>query len=93
MNLRPTATISTDHEGIHVVVTWEGAPLDRPSTGGFCLKPTHMALAKRLVKAIEAGVVYRTPSIERDVYGQTYVRAGCRVLGRRLNADLLRLGY
>lgn len=96
--LKPTAIIkqTTDYEGkptINVSIVWSGATLDRPTSGGFGLKPTHLALAKRLAKAIDAGVVYLNPTVRTDVNGQTYVSSSCCVLGRTLNADLKRLGF
>jgi hypothetical protein len=93
VQLKATATIREDDEGIHVDVTWSGVELDRPSTGGFGLKKTHRQLAERLKRAIDAGAVYPVATVARDVNQKTYVRADSKVGGRHLNADLRRLGY
>lgn len=102
--LKPTATITTEvfsdmgpETRIHVEVTWGGADLDRPSTGGFILGPVSMSgkmkLAQRLVRAIDEGAVYTDPKVVKDVNGKTYVQAHCKVMGKYLNAALKRLGY
>ena len=91
--LTATANIIHRTDEIYVEVTWSGAPLDRPSTGGFGLKKSHLALANRLKRAIDAQAVHTDPEVKADTYGKTYVSARCRVLGRMLNADLKRLGF
>lgn len=91
--LRAHATIVEEADGLAIQVTWTGAELDRPSTGGWVVKRTHRALAERLVRAIEAGKVFKEPTLRRDIYGKTYVSASARVLGRTMNADLRRLGF
>lgn len=50
---------------------------------GWMLPLNKQALAKRLARAIEAGVVCKEDANGVDV----------RVLGRTLNADLVRLGF
>ena len=96
-NLKVTAKIEKTAEGsLTVRTTWVnfgGPALDRTAGLAFGLKATHGTLAARLVRAIEAGVVFVDPSIERDINGATYVVASSRVLGRTLNADLRRLGF
>lgn len=67
---------------------WEG--VDRPCTFGMVCLARH---APRLVKACEAGVVFKNPTIIKDIYGKTYVEASCQVWGRQLNSDLKKLGY
>lgn len=59
------------------------------------LKADSMALAKRLKRAVEAGVVFAPARLERDVYGEEYATADFAnyVRGRALNADLRRLGF
>lgn len=79
--------------GRYIVEThWTGVELDRPCTGGISTG-TNRKLAERLAAAINAGVVYTDPKVQKDVNGATYVQAGCKVFGRRLNADLKRLGF
>ena len=90
----PTATV--EHatgeglEGFRVSVTWSGG-VDRPTVGGYIL--SNRKTADRLAAAINAGAVYVDPQIRTDAYGQTYVQATSRVLGRTASADLKRLGY
>ena len=70
---------------------WSG--VDRPDTGGWTVSTTKMAL--RLVAAIRAGFVCTNPRVMTDVHGKTYVThdGHSRILGRRMNADLKRLGF
>jgi hypothetical protein len=91
--LKATAEVFEDDQGIHVKVVWSGAPLDRPSTGGFIIGKGHLALARRLERAINAQAVHANARVVKDVYGKTYVSANCLVLMRKANADLRRLGY
>lgn len=93
MNLTPIATITTDDDGIHVQVMWEGGELDRRYGYGWGFSANKMALAKRLVRAINAGVVFSTPTINTDVNGNTYAFAASNVRGRCANADLRALGF
>lgn len=99
MNLTPVASAefreaTPDSPAAIVVETiWVAdPPLDRPMTYGISCgrKPK---LADRLVRAIDAGVVFDRPQVVVDVAGKTYVSASCKVLGRTLNADLKKLGY
>ena len=60
---------------------------------GWTVKPTEIALARRLARAIETGVAFTAVEMKRDVNGKTYVSAAAQVLGRRMNADLKRLGF
>lgn len=102
--LKPVAVIEQKfdefygEDAISVTVNWTGIKLDRPNTGGWCVGPvskpaTHRMVA-RLVAAINAGVAC-TPGkgIVRDNGGQTYVASDHHVSGKRMNADLRRLGY
>lgn len=92
-NLQPVAVIKTGGDDLFltVEVSYPNAGVDRPCTYGISVR--RGSLANRLVKAINAGVVMADAHIATDVHGQTYVAATCRVLGRRLNADLKRMGY
>lgn len=76
---------------IEVSPVWEG--VDRPTSGGWVLPATRTDLVKRLALAIEGGAACPNPVVRTDVNGKTYVDYGCVILGRRLNADLKRLGY
>lgn len=60
---------------------------------GIALKLTHRALADRLIRAINAGVVFTDVKILKDVHDAEYISSTCHTLGRRLNADLTRLGF
>jgi hypothetical protein len=66
--------------------------VDRPDLLGISTGTNHK-LAERLVRAIEAGAVFTFERTQQDVNGKTFVVAGCKVSGRRLNADLKRLGF
>lgn len=87
------AVVSREFSRINVDIAWSGAKLDRPCTGGFGLRASDGELAKRLVAAINAQVVEVDPIVMRDVNGKTYVSSTSRVMGRRMNADLKRLGF
>lgn len=51
-------------------------------------------LATRLARAVAAGVVLKNASIKHDIHGKRYVSADqTTVMGRRMNADLKRLGF
>ena len=81
----------------YVSVWWSGEPddalLDRPHSFGWAVSGHKRALAERLVRAVNAGAVFGTAFVKRDVYGKTYIEADCKVSGRHLNTDLQRLGY
>lgn len=78
---------------IRVVVTYDAPGLDRKDGYAWGLPARHRALADRLVRAIEAGVVLGDPEIRTDVNGNTYVSATSRILARMMNAELRRLGF
>jgi len=75
----------------HVVeTTWSGA--DR--TDGYGIScADNLRLANRLKAAITAGVVFTNPVIKTDINRKTYVTHDINVSGRRLDADLIRLGF
>lgn len=92
--LTPTATIKPSphpHTSFMVRATYPHAGTDRVNGMGWVVKK--LSVAKRLVTAIEAGAVLTSPTIETDVNCNTYVSASSQVLGRKMNADLKRLGY
>jgi hypothetical protein len=60
---------------------------------GIGLKITHRALADRLVRAINAGVVFTNVHVTKDVHDAEYITSTCHTIGRHLNADLKRLGF
>jgi hypothetical protein len=78
---------------IAILTTVCGIELDRYDIMGYVVGPRHMALAKRLKKAIEAGAVFTPKGVKKDIYGETYLDYTTHVLGRRMNADLKRLGF
>ena len=73
--LKPTATKTFDADGIHVTVTWSGVPLDRPIGYGWLLGAKDELTADRLTAAVNAGVVFKNPTVMKDVNGKTYVSA------------------
>ena len=78
------------HFIVHSTVT--NIAVDRPSLHGISTG-ANRKLAERLVRAIESGRVFSFERIGTDVNGKTYIVSGCKVWGRRLNADLKRLGF
>lgn len=69
--------------------------VDRPEGVGIDLNdtPAHWALARRLQRAINAGVASPISGIGTDCTGKTYARTTLNVMGKYLNADLKRLGF
>jgi len=80
-------------EGILVRVTFPNAGVDRPESIGVLVGIKQHKLVKRLVKAINDGVAFTDAKIQTSISGKTYVAGNLQVVGRRLNADLKRLGY
>lgn len=103
----PTATLSEknnplprpsepDAKELYVNVTWNGpTPLDRPCVGGWVFSPSQRKLAERLVRAINAGVVYTSPTLRTDVNGRTYVEAKQTQFfhKRHMHKSLLAVGF
>lgn len=87
------ARIITQDDSIVVRVRWEGGEVDRREWGGWSLPKRHMALAVRLRDAINTQKVLRNPKIAKDVHGKTFILAFNPISGRRMNADLARLGF
>lgn len=75
--------------GWDVLPVWSG--VDRPNVGGWVV--TSEGIARRLERALLAGVVCTNPGIGTDVNGQTYPTFRSTVLARLANTDLLRLGF
>ena len=96
-DFKPNTSIAFDDDGRIVVRTFfSKAGVDRSEAMAFGLgepNDRRHALALRLVRAIEAGAVFTAPEIKTDVNGKTFVSAGSEVIGRRMNADLKRLGF
>lgn len=51
------------------------------------------ALAQRLSAAILAGAAFGPAEVRKDIHGRTYLSANSPIMGRRMNADLARLGF
>lgn len=71
--------------------------LDRDHVYGWSVGsagPKAEKMAARLSAAVLAGKVFSGAETRKDIHGRTYLSAdGCRVMGRRMNADLRRLGF
>jgi len=93
MTYTPTATIEAREDEIVVRTIWSGPNLDRTDGHAWAFSDRSMPLAKRLVRAIEAGAAFGTPELRTDARGKTYVTADPKVFGRKANADLRRLGF
>ncbi len=93
----PTATIIDQDGGdVLVNVTWKGfQPLDRPSTGGWSFPAKKLQVARRLARAINAGVVYKNPQRLLDVNGDAYIQAETTQFfhGRHMEASLRAVGF
>ena len=98
--MKPTTKVIHPHEVVgtsagpmlpgYVCVEFHWDGVDRPCSFGIVCKAQH---APRLEAACKAGVLFKKASIQKDIYGKTYVEASCQVWGKRLNSDLKRLGY
>ena len=84
-------TVTTGVDGIHVTVTTPVA--DREDVYAWALSRKDGVLASRLARAVRDGVVLTNPVKKTDVNGKTYISVDSQILGRRMNADLKRLGY
>jgi len=93
MDLKPTAMIESTENGTVVSIVFLDAGVDRTVSIGVIVDPKKPNLIIRLTKAIEAGVAFTDTQIKKNIYGKTYVAGNLQVIGRRLNADLKRLGY
>ena len=72
------------------------ATVDRKHVAGWLVgKPGKASdkLADRLVAAILAGKAITVDGVLTDVRGKTYLGTTHNVVGRRMNADLVRLGF
>lgn len=88
-----TATRGEDGDWTVKAVFVSDVQVDRPNSRGWGLGPRHEALANRLVRAVNDGVIFSDFRKGTDDNGQTYLTATSNILGRTLNADLRRLGY
>jgi hypothetical protein len=84
----------SDHDELIVWPYWSGN-VDRPEGYGYAFADDARgrALAQRLKAAMLAQVVFTDAHVLRDINGKTYIDAHSRVLGRKANADLRRLGF
>jgi len=80
------------HESFVVHTTVTDILVDRPEMHAISAGKNRK-LAERLAAAINAGVVFTFERTQQDINGKTFVVANCAVSGRRLNADLKRLGF
>lgn len=92
-NLKTKTTTETrdGREIVTLMVNTKGLPVDRTDLAGWSVKDHVMAA--RLSMAVLDGKVFGPGTIKTDVNGKTYVTADSNVWGRRMNADLKRLGY
>src|SRR4051812_6638327 len=83
--------VREDGDSLCVAVIWKN--VDRPDVGGWGLKKSHRSLANRLAAALATERIHANAEVKTDVNGQTYVSSHPPILGRKLNADLKRLGF
>jgi len=96
---RPSATATYEDApdewtpaGWHVRVTWKtDPPVDRTDGSGWLVLKE--SVARRLVRAVNDGVVFTDIEVAEDINDRTYVAARSLVMGRYVNADLKRLEY
>ncbi len=62
-------------------------------TSAMTFSVTSLGVAKRLVAAIEAGVIFTNPRKKTNSLGKTYIDSDCTIVGRLLSADLKKLGF
>lgn len=86
---------TSEYIDIQVSIRVLSPVVDRPIAGGwgFDDTPGNRKLVSRLVKAINDGVAVSSPEVKTDKFGKTYVGWDYGVIGRRMSADLKRLGY
>lgn len=77
----------------HLLIEPQWSGVDRPTTGGMAVGIKDRVLAERLQKAIISGAAFCKVERLVDRQGKSYIEATWLVRGRRLNADLKRLGY
>lgn len=90
------ATEYEQNDRLEVAAHWEDCEADHNYAIGWGFgKPTKRtrALAERLVKAVNAQVVFGEPTIAKNVHGFTYVSTLPNCGGRWMNADLKKLGF
>ena len=87
------ATVTRDKDGIHVDAFAVDSNVDRPHLAGWLLGSKNGRLASRLAIACEAGAAVEILAVTSDRYGNTLHVKRNHVIGRRMNADLTRLGY
>jgi|TARA_R110000824_G_scaffold190282_5_gene371798 hypothetical protein len=93
VDLTPVAKIEDQPgHGFTVRIYYPHANVDRPSTYGLSTGKNRK-IAERLAAAINAGVAVVDTEVLTDVNGDTYVSGRNQFYGRRLNADLKRLGF
>ncbi len=83
--------VDSHDDSIEVRVTWKG--VDRTEGGGWSLPSSKRRLAERLARAVAAGDVHRDAHVAVDASGATYVASTNVVSGRRMSADLKRIGH
>lgn len=83
-----------DKGGFVVNVHADDASLDRTHCAAWSVGPSHRNLAERLKRAVDAGAVLKGGERRTDIHGKTYWSVNqTAVMGRRMNADLKRLGF
>lgn len=84
--------LSDDPKYMTVWFSWKLSEgyLDRPISYGMSCLPRHVP---RLTRAFLEGKLFPYPELVFDINGQWYIAGDCAVYGKRINADLTRLGY
>lgn len=83
-------TIVADKD--HFVVTPVWKDVDRPIVGGISVG-SNEKIGKRTQSAMESGSAFCQIEVKTDANGATYISTTDLLMGRTLNADLVKLGF
>ena len=67
--------------------------VDRPVVASWSVPSDRLDLVGRLSSAIFSGKATPNPEVKTDVKGRSYVSTKTVILGRKMSADLKRLGF
>lgn len=79
---------------LRIIARYTGViAVDRRDLAAWTVPASKPQLAERLKKAVLAGKAITDGHVETDRTGKTYIVTTSKVWGRRLHADLTRLGF
>lgn len=83
-------TPSKEFPGVMTVDFHWNPELDRPHTYGIACNDRNVT---RLIRAFLNGDLFENARVTFDINGKSYIACRCRVYGKRINKDLMELGY